>query len=64
MTAPDTALAELELSRARFVWRDRLSPYAVRIDGKRVGTIRNGQTAQFFLAPGSHKIRLTYGPAW
>ena len=38
---------------------DRLRAYRVRIDGNPVGKIAAGETKDFYVPPGEHRVRLT-----
>jgi hypothetical protein len=48
--------------RRRQGWRDRLRAYQVRIDGNLVGKIAEGETKDFFVPAGEHRVRLV--DAW
>jgi hypothetical protein len=39
-------------------YADRLRAYEVILDGKKVGEIRNGETKEFSLGPGKHRLSL------
>jgi hypothetical protein len=39
-------------------YADRLRKYQVIVDGKKVGELRNGETGQFPISPGPHKVAL------
>jgi hypothetical protein len=45
-------------------YRDRLRNYRVRIDGNPVGEIAQGETKDFFVPPGKHRVRLTIDRLW
>ena len=57
MREPD-GMATLFLHRERLSWGDRFRAYGVNIDGEKVGSVRNGETAQFRLPPGNHSVEL------
>lgn len=48
----------IRLHRRAGYWRDRLIRYRVRIDGHSVGLIAEGESLDFSVAPGDHRIRL------
>jgi len=50
--------ATLRITRSPVPWRDRFRSYRVLVDGAAVGTIRNGQTADFSVPAGEHDVRL------
>ena len=52
------ATATLVIRRASTPYRDRLAGYKVMLDGVVVGSVRNGQTVRFDLAPGAHRLRI------
>ncbi len=39
-------------------YADRLRAYAVVLDGKKIGELRNGETKEFSMLPGPHKVSL------
>ena len=39
-------------------YADRLRAYQIILDGEKVGEVRDGETKQFFLAPGKHQLSL------
>ena len=39
-------------------YADRIRAYRVILDGQKIGEIRNGETKQFPIAPGRHRIAL------
>jgi hypothetical protein len=39
-------------------WQNKFRPYQVLLDGTAIGTVRNGQDAQFPVPPGHHRIQL------
>jgi hypothetical protein len=52
------AQSTIEIQRAS-KYTDRVRAYKVHVDGKEVGTIKNGETAEFQVAPGTHEVKLT-----
>ena len=48
----------IRLHRRTGYWRDRLIRYRVRIDGHSVGLIAEGESLDFSVSPGDHRIRL------
>jgi hypothetical protein len=46
------------LHRRKTPWRDRLIRYRVVVDGTTIGKIANGESSDFPLTPGDHRIRL------
>jgi hypothetical protein len=51
--------AVISLRRQPGFYRDRLRAYRVRIDGNPVGEIAAGETKDFFVPSGEHRIRLS-----
>jgi hypothetical protein len=51
-------VAEIVLTRPAGYRTDRLRPYRVIIDDKKVGAIKPGETEVFSLPPGSHELQL------
>lgn len=49
----------IRLRRQRGFYRDSLRTYRVRINGDRVGRIAEGETKDFPVPPGEHRIRLS-----
>jgi hypothetical protein len=49
----------IRVRRRQGFYRDRLRRYRVRIDGSPVGKIAEGETRDFFVPPGEHRVRLT-----
>jgi hypothetical protein len=62
-TSPEGPRAIIELHRfsAR---HDRYRRYVVMVDGRRVGTIRDGETREFQVSPGPHTVRLRLDWPW
>jgi hypothetical protein len=54
----------IRMHRQDGYYRDRLSNYRVRIDGSPVGRIAQGETKDFFVPPGKHRVRLTIDWLW
>jgi hypothetical protein len=54
----------IRLRRRQGFWRDHFGGYRVRIDGAPVGTITEGETKDFFVPPGEHRVRLTMDRFW
>jgi hypothetical protein len=54
--------ATLRVNRVATLWRDRLRKYKVLLDGEEVGEIANGETAEFPVSPGHHRVRMAI--AW
>jgi hypothetical protein len=54
----------IRLHRQRGFYRDSLRSYRVRIDGSVVGEIDRGETQDFFLPPGEHRLRLSLDGLW
>lgn len=54
----------IRLRRQQGFYRDHLVAYRVRIDGNPVGKIAEGETKDFSVLPGEHRVRLTVGPPW
>jgi hypothetical protein len=54
----------IRLYRRNGFYRDQLGRYRVRIDGNPVGKIAEGETRDFFVPPGEHRIRLTMDRFW
>lgn len=50
-------MATLTLSRES-AFTDRLRAYAVMLDGKKIGDLRNGETKSFVIEPGPHTLEL------
>ena len=48
----------IRIKRARSPWRDRLRSYKVVVDDEHFGSVRNGRTKDFAVAPGPHTVRL------
>ena len=53
------ALSVIRLRRREGFYVDSLRRYRVRIDGNPVGKIAQGDTRDFFVASGEHRVRLT-----
>src|SRR5215469_9674168 len=49
----------IRLHRQQVPWRDKFRKYRVRIDGEYVGRIAQGETQEFSVRPGEHRVRLT-----
>jgi hypothetical protein len=47
----------IELQRAS-AYTDRVRAYHLLVDGEDVGTIKNGETKTFPIAPGAHEVML------
>jgi hypothetical protein len=54
----------IRLYRQQGFLRDRLRAYRVRIDGNPTGKIAEGETKDFYVPPGEHRIRLTLDGFW
>jgi hypothetical protein len=54
----------IRLHRQGGFFRDSLRGYRVRIDGSPVGRILSGETKDFFVPPGRHRVRLTLDRFW
>ena len=54
----------IRLHRRQSFYRDRLRAYRVRIDGNPVGKIAAGETMDFPVPPGEHRVRLTIDQLW
>jgi len=39
-------------------WQDRFRVYQIILDDEKIGEVKNGETKQFSLAPGSHRLSL------
>jgi hypothetical protein len=50
--------AIIRINRQAAYWRDTLRAYKVVVDGEEVGRIRDGETLDFVVPPGSHRLRL------
>jgi hypothetical protein len=48
----------IRIHRLHVQMRDRLRPYRVIVDGKRVGGVRNDRTEEFTTTPGEHTVQL------
>jgi hypothetical protein len=48
----------IRIHRLHVPMRDRLRPYRVMVDGKRVGGVRNDMTEEFIVTPGEHAVQL------
>jgi hypothetical protein len=49
----------IRLHRRRGFYQDSLRAYRVRIDGNPLGKIAKGETRDFIVPPGEHRVRLT-----
>lgn len=49
----------IRLCRGQGFYRDHFRAYRVRIDGNLTGKIAEGETKDFFVPPGEHRVRLT-----
>ena len=58
-TATRRAGSVIRLHRGQGFYRDRLRAYLVRIDGNLVGKIAEGETKDFSVPTGEHRVRLT-----
>jgi hypothetical protein len=54
----------IRLHRQRGFWRDHFGAYQVRIDDHRVGSIVEGETKDFSVPPGEHRVRLSMDRFW
>jgi hypothetical protein len=54
----------IRLHRRQGFYRDGLRAYRVRIDGNFAGKIAEGQTRDFVVPPGEHRVRLTVDGLW
>jgi hypothetical protein len=54
----------IRLHRERGFYRDLIRTYQVRIDGDPVGEIARGETRDFFVSAGEHRVRLTIDRFW
>ncbi len=52
-----SAQGTIELERTK-AWTDKLRAYKVTVDGAEVGTIKQGTTESFTVAPGAHEVQL------
>jgi hypothetical protein len=59
---PDWSVIRLHRSQGFYV--DSLRAYRVRIDGNPVGKIAQGETKDFFVPPGEHRLRLAIDRFW
>ncbi|HUI02830.1 MAG TPA: hypothetical protein VLZ77_04770 [Acidimicrobiales bacterium] len=50
--------AAIGVSRPHRKVEDRLATYAVFVDGRRVGSLRDGATRSFVVEPGVHQVQL------
>jgi hypothetical protein len=50
--------AIVRLTRVSAPVRDRLHSYRVELDGKVIGKIRSGQSTDFNVEPGHHRLRI------
>jgi hypothetical protein len=57
-------LGVIRMRRHDGYYRDRLRNYRVRIDGNPVGKIAQGETKDFLVPPGKHRVRLTIDRLW
>jgi hypothetical protein len=48
----------IRVHRQEMPWRDRYGKWRVLVDGRRVGVIANGETREFRVSPGVHRVRL------
>ena len=48
----------IEITRESAPWRDRSRPYKVVLDGKVIGSVPDGATFHYELAPGAYELRL------
>jgi hypothetical protein len=55
--AVEQPTATLEVHRSQEDDRDRGRAYWIKIDGKRVGKLRRGETAKYPVAPGPHTVQ-------
>lgn len=46
------------MHREPAAWIDRARSYTVQIDGQAVGKVVNGETVEFKLSPGPHRVRM------
>lgn len=54
----------IRLRRQQGFYRDHFGRYRVRIDGNPIGRIAEGQTKDFLVPPGEHRVRLTIDRFW
>jgi len=54
----------IRLHREQGFYRDRRRAYRVRIDGNVVGKVAEGETKDFFVPPGEHRVRFTIDGLW
>jgi len=60
LTGDDSSsIAVVRIHRRRVLWRNRLAKYQVLIDDESVGSIAQGETADFSVSPGDHRVVLT-----
>lgn len=59
--AADKPLAWIRLRRTDAGPRDRLRAYKVLVDGHQIGVVHPGQTLDFPVAPGHHRLQLKLG---
>lgn len=50
--------SRIQITRRTTYWWDLLRAYRIYIDGQYVGKIRNGEAAEFLVAPGLHEVFL------
>lgn len=54
----NTAFSTLRIMREPSQWRDRGRPYAVLLNGQKIGQVANGESVEFEILPGHHLLRL------
>jgi hypothetical protein len=54
----------IRLSRQQGFYRDHFGRYRVRIDGHPAGWMAEGETKDFPVPPGEHRVRLTMDRFW
>jgi hypothetical protein len=57
-------LSVIRVHRRQGFYRDHFGRYRVRIDGNPVGKMAEGETKDFFVPPGEHRVRLTMDKFW
>jgi hypothetical protein len=57
-TISQTGTAVIRVHRGENPWRDRLVPYSVQIDDGIVGEVVMGESRDFLVVAGEHRIRL------
>ena len=54
----------IRVHRRQGFWRDHFGTYQVRIDDDRAGSIVEGETKDFSVPPGEHRVRLSMDRFW